>query len=70
MAPHQERVVAERAEVKERLDKLSAFIDAAPMNPIWKNLPYDEQGRLKIQRFIMQQYVAVLEDRIDNFPNE
>jgi hypothetical protein len=68
--PHEERVVAERDEVKERLDKLTAFIEAKPINPIWAKLPYDEQGRMKIQQFIMKQYVAVLEDRIDNFPTE
>lgn len=65
MAPHQQRVVDEQTEVSDRLDKLTAFIAS---NPVFGKLPYDEQGRLKIQKFIMEQYVGVLGDRIDNFP--
>ncbi len=65
MAPHQQRVVDEKNEVNDRLGKLAEFIAASP---IFGKLPYDEQGRLKIQKFIMEQYVGVLCDRIDNFP--
>ena len=64
MPPHQERVVTEQKELLEKLVKLREFIDS---NPVFKKLDYDEQGRLKIQRFIMEQYSAVLLDRIDNF---
>lgn len=64
MYPHQLRVVEERDHLAEKLKALEAFIEAGG---VFKMLPYDEQGRLKIQRFIMQQYRAVLEDRIDNF---
>ncbi len=67
MKPHEERVVTERSELAEKLSKLGEFIDSSPL---FQKLPYDEQGRLKIQRFIMQQYSAVLLDRIDNFPDE
>ncbi len=65
MKPHEERVVTEQAELLEKLNKLREFIDG---NPLFQKLDYDEQGRLKIQRFIMEQYSAVLLDRIDNFP--
>lgn len=65
MAPHQQRVVDEKAELSEKLAKLREFIAT---NSLFGKLPYDEQGRLKIQRFIMEQYVGVLGDRIDNFP--
>ncbi len=65
MAPHQQRVVDEAAELLDRLNKLRAFIES---NAMFQKLPYDEQGRLKIQRFIMQEYHGVLMDRIDNFP--
>ena len=64
MQPHEERVVTEQKELLEKLNKLRGFIDS---NPNFGKLPYDEQGRLKIQRFIMQEYSAVLLDRIDNF---
>jgi hypothetical protein len=67
MPPHQQRVVDEQKELLEKLNKLRAFIESSP---IFKKLPYDEQGRLKIQRFLMQEYLAVLLDRIDNFPIE
>lgn len=64
MQPHEERVVTEQKELLGKLNKLREFIDSSS---IFRKLPYDEQGRLKIQRFLMQEYSAVLIDRIDNF---
>lgn len=64
MKAHEQRVVDEKNELGERLAKLTTFIES---NPLFRSLDYDEQGRLKIQRFIMGEYKSVLEDRIDNF---
>ena len=63
MKAHEQRVVDEKTELAERLAKLETFIES---NPMFRSLSYAEQGRLKIQRFIMEQYRGVLEDRIDN----
>jgi hypothetical protein len=62
---HEQRVVAELQELRKKREALNTFIVS---NPLFGKLDYDEQGRLKIQRFIMEQYEAVLGDRIDNFP--
>lgn len=67
MLPHQQRVAEEHEALSEKIEKLESFIGEGA-GSIWLGLPYDEQGRLKIQLFIMKQYKAVLEDRIDNFP--
>lgn len=67
MNSHRDRVIVEQKELTNKLDKLKEFISS---NPIFKKLTYDEQGRLKIQRFLMQEYSAVLLDRIDNFETE
>lgn len=64
MKAHEQRVVDEKNELGERLAKLTTFIES---NSLFRSLDYDEQGRLKIQRFIMGEYKSVLEDRIDNF---
>lgn len=64
MEPHQERVVVELKELSDKVTKLKNFISS----PIFSKLSYDEQGRLKIQSFLMQEYAAVLQDRIDHFP--
>jgi hypothetical protein len=63
MQPHQERVVAEKAELDFRLSSLTAFIHAA----FFQSLPYDERARLTTQQQIMVQYSAVLGARIAAF---
>ena len=59
--PHQQRVVQERLELKDRLDKLLAFIDS---NPTFKTLDAAEQGRLTRQNNAMVEYLHCLEERI------
>lgn len=63
--PHEERIVIEQEDLFDKIVKLREFIIN---KSLFNKLPYDEQGRLKIQLFIMEQYNAVLTDRIDNFP--
>ena len=64
MQPHQERVVTEKNELDEKLDKLKAFIEE---NPIFKTLPHDEQLRLNRQFDAMAEYSHILGQRIDAF---
>ena len=63
MQPHQQRVVDEKAELDEKLTKLDAF----GRTPLFASLPDDEQGRLNRQHSLMEQYSAVLGERIAAF---
>lgn len=62
--PHQHRVIAEKNELDERLDKLTAFL----ATPSFTSLPKDEQERLTKQHSLMTELSAVLEARILHFP--
>lgn len=63
LQPHQQRVVAEKAELDEKLAKMDAF----GRTPLFASLPADEQGRLNRQHSLMEQYSAVLGERIAAF---
>lgn len=63
MQPYQQRVIDEKAELDDRLAKLQAFWD----NPIFTTLPPAERERLERQSRIMQDYSAVLGERIAAF---
>jgi hypothetical protein len=65
MAPHQQRVVDEKAELDERAKKLSEFIGT---NPVFESLDPAEQERMKEQCEIMWQYSEILGKRIAAFP--
>jgi hypothetical protein len=64
MQPHQERVVTEKKELDEKIDKLSVFIKG----DIYKALPGAEQMRLNVQLQAMNGYSNVLGERIAAFP--
>lgn len=64
MQPHQERVVTESNELREKLTKLTAFISG---NAAFGKLDAKEQGRLRRQRDIMSDYLDVLGERIAAF---
>jgi hypothetical protein len=64
MEAHQQRVVAEKAELNEKLTKLSEFIE---MSPIFAGLPDDERERLVRQKSCMQEYSEILGERISAF---
>ena len=64
LQPHQQRVVAERDELKDRLVKLDDFIEKSP---VFQNVDPCEQGRLRLQRSSMSSYLMVLEERIEHF---
>ncbi len=63
MQPHQERVVAEKAELSDKLEKLETFEGGA----VYASLPPAEQSRLTRQLLIMKLYEQVLAERISAF---
>ncbi len=63
LLPHQQRVVAEKAELDEKLAKLIAFMDT----PVYASLSLVEQERLCRQRHYMGKYSLVLGERIAAF---
>ena len=65
MLPYQERVVAEKKELDEKLEKRGAFIKESI---IFGTSPKDEQHRLICQRAFMAAYSNVLGERIAAFP--
>lgn len=69
MKPHQERVVQERDELVARINKLHEFIlfGATKHNVI---LLDSEMSRLRRQLRVMELYLTILDERIENFPVE
>ena len=63
LLPHQIRVVAEKRELDERLQRLVAFMGTAT----FAELPEAEQARLTRQRDLMAQLSMVLGERIAAF---
>lgn len=63
LAPHQQRVVDEQAQLDEKRAKLAQFLQG----DLVKTLPDDEQERLQRQSNIMQDYSDVLSERIAAF---
>lgn len=63
MQPHQERVIAEKAELDEKIGKLQTF----GAGPVFHSLPVEEQERLHAQFSVMQDYSSILGERIAAF---
>jgi hypothetical protein len=63
MQPHQQRVVGEHTELRERLAKLDVFI----AGPLFRGLPEDDRTLLLEQRHHMSNYALVLSVRIQRF---
>lgn len=63
LAPHQHRVVVEKDDLDDRLDKLNAFFSTH----IFGALPVTEQARLRRQAVAMRIYSEVLDERIQAF---
>lgn len=64
MPAHQQRVVLEHIENRDRLEKLKAFLGSG----MFQTLDDAEQSRLTRQQDIMYQLDAVLSERINAFP--
>ena len=65
MEAYQERVIAERAELDEKLSKLEWFIFRQPEK--WFNVPEDERLRMVKQYTHMMDYARILAERIAAF---
>ena len=61
--PHQQRVVEEKKELDIKLGKLTEFLKG----DLFKTIPAPEQVRLTCQRKCMEDYSAILADRIAHF---
>lgn len=64
MKAYQKRVVAEKAELDGRLEKLISFIAD---NQAWLSLSADEKKLLQRQEVIMEMYSDILAERISHF---
>lgn len=62
--PHEQRVLEERAELNQKLDRLNDFISMER----FFSLDRDEQSRLRRQACAMKEYLAILDERIAAFP--
>lgn len=63
MEDYQERVVNERAELGEKIVKLTKFMFTEKFN----SLEYGERTNLEKQLYIMLEYAKTLQDRINLF---
>lgn len=63
MQPHQQRVIDEKAELDEKLEKLKSFFTT----DIFAGLDTDEMERLQRQADHMEAYSGVLGERIEAF---
>lgn len=63
LLPHQERVVAEKAELDDKIAKLKAFLPTKTC----LDLPFDERCRLSSQLRVMGVYSDILGERIGAF---
>lgn len=64
MEAHQQRVVDEKTELDDKIMKLRVFIGS---NPIFFNLPVEDQGLLEEQLYFMERYSKILGFRIKRF---
>lgn len=64
LAPHQQRVVTEKQELDEKVERLAAFISESPT---YQTLSTDEQKRLAEQHHYMKNYSDILGARIAAF---
>ncbi|EJD6037775.1 hypothetical protein M0J18_RS04915 [Morganella morganii] len=63
MQPHQQRVVDEKAELDDKISKLTAFTGG----DIFKSIHQEDQDLLIDQLSLMAKYSQVLEKRISRF---
>ena len=69
LLPHQQRVIDEKNELKEKTDKLQQFIGSdAESGKVFHELPAEDKELLLTQHSIMTQYAQVLDKRISRFP--
>ena len=64
LLPHQQRIVDEKSELDEKINKLQQFIET---NDLFKDLHPAEKNDLVQQGNIMLNYSSVLQRRINRF---
>ena len=64
MAPHQERALVEKQDLDNKIVALEGFVAESPF---YRSLPREEKDRLLTQLGIMQNYSAILGERIEAF---
>ena len=64
LSPHQQRVLDEKQDLDIHITKLDEFIER---NPVFTQVPGDEQARLKRQLDVMHELSVILSERIANF---
>jgi hypothetical protein len=63
LPPHEQRVIAEFAQLADRLHKLNAFM----LTPLYASLPEDDQRLLRMQADAMALLAKILNMRVDKF---
>jgi hypothetical protein len=63
MEDYQQRVIKEKEELDEKLEKLHKFI----MSDIFNKIQTEQKGLLIRQRRVMDEYSAILKERIELF---
>lgn len=63
LQPHQQRVIKEREDLEERLNKLNLFIQGDK----FKYVDWNEQTRLLLQSKVMEAFSLILQQRIEAF---
>ena len=63
LKPHQQRVIDEKAELDEKVEKLGAFIHS----DAFTNVETEERARLYRQFVVMKNYAKILGERIAAF---
>jgi hypothetical protein len=64
LEPHQSRVVSEKEDLDDKLEKLEAFIENSHVFP---QLPIEEKDLLISQAEAMKEYSSILATRIERF---
>lgn len=64
MEDYQKRVVDERADLANKLEKLTSFVCS---NEQFKRLPVEDKSLLRKQTEVMHEYLMILDMRIDRF---
>ncbi|NWE46351.1 crAss001_48 related protein [Pseudomonas gingeri] len=63
LPPHQQRVIAEREQLADRIQKLEAFLHT----DLYASLPDDEQQLLKMRADAMVLYLGIINTRTSKF---
>ena len=64
MLPHQLRVIDEKCDLDQKIERLTQFIEK---NALFEGLDDAEKSRLRIQKCVMESYSTILGERIAAF---